>query len=438
MLLKSYVRSQSEYAKTMPKHDSDMLMILNTNVFSVNYILEYPSSIVLILPFTPEIIMAQHVTANITGDKYEFDPERWTTTNPRLPKRQPETGIDVLIAGAGIGGLITALECWRKGHNIIGILEQKDGPVYSGLYHTGMMRLMANISSGDIMVMQPSGMSIMRHWPDMWQDLEEEQVNAIVNFEMHTGKHIYGPTNPSFNDPEHLIDRKGPFVAPAQIRRKFFRMLLRQVAKLGFKVEYGKRVCEYFEDKTKRKGGVILQSGETYLADIVVAADGLGSPSESLITGQRTRTPTKSSGMSIYRAAFPTELAFKNETIRKRWGDSPAAWEYWLGPGMYIGVFISPETVGWGFTLLDPKGVAIESWEPDTDPEDVVKELLRVPDWHPAITALIRATPKGVVVHSPLLWRDLRREWISPNGHVVQVGDSAHNVSRNLFKWKIP
>ena len=46
-------------------------------------------------------------------------------------KRYPETGISVLIVGAGIGGLMTALECWRKGHSVK-ILERSAGPVYTG------------------------------------------------------------------------------------------------------------------------------------------------------------------------------------------------------------------------------------------------------------------------------------------------------------------
>jgi NADPH-dependent 2,4-dienoyl-CoA reductase/sulfur reductase-like enzyme len=90
---------------------------------------------------------------NVAGDKNEFDPLLWkddrmngineangtnqkngSSTNSRFPNRHPNTGIDVLIVGAGMGGLMTALECWRKGHNIVGILERSDGPVYSGIH----------------------------------------------------------------------------------------------------------------------------------------------------------------------------------------------------------------------------------------------------------------------------------------------------------------
>jgi hypothetical protein len=89
-----------------------------------------------------------HFPVNIASDKQEFDPERWaktpttesrvngkngTTPTSSLPSRHPSTGVSVLIVGAGMGGLMTALECWRKGHDVVGILERSEGPVYSGI-----------------------------------------------------------------------------------------------------------------------------------------------------------------------------------------------------------------------------------------------------------------------------------------------------------------
>lgn len=32
--------------------------------------------------------------------------------------RYPSTGLKVLIVGGGPGGCLTALECWRKGHEV--------------------------------------------------------------------------------------------------------------------------------------------------------------------------------------------------------------------------------------------------------------------------------------------------------------------------------
>ncbi|KAI0121122.1 putative monooxygenase [Xylariales sp. AK1849] len=384
---------------------------------------------------------------NIAGDKLEFDPARWEGADrSRRPKRHPETGVDVLVVGAGMGGLMTALECWRKGHSIVGILERNEGPVYSG----------------DIIAIMPSVASILRYWPDMQRDLEEDQVHVDLTYETHTGKHIFGPTVPSFNDPEHLAQktRDGPVLAAAQIRQRFYRMLLRQVAKLGLRIEYGKRVGSYFEDDVAGKGGVVLSNGQVRLASVVVAADGIRSPSELLIAGEHT--PTTSSGMSIYRCSYPRSLTSADPTVRERWGvgrgtpepqavpnldsasesktsrgdfsssPSSSSWEFWLGRGMYMGIFMGPDLVAWGFTPREqPDGEeATESWEPDVDPDTVADIMLRAaPDWHPAVTALVRTAPKGAVVHWPLRWRNLRREWTSTGGRVVQVGDSAHTFT---------
>ncbi|KAL6232651.1 hypothetical protein BDW75DRAFT_232613 [Aspergillus navahoensis] len=329
---------------------------------------------------------------NGTSDKQEFDPDRRiktsdtnkggvsgkndTTPTSNLPSRHPSTGITVLVIGAGMGGLMMALECWRNGHDAVGTIERNEGPVYSG----------------DIIVMQPPAVSIIRHWPDMLHDMEAEQVHVVVSYETHDGRHIYGPTVPFFNDPKHLATRKCPFVAPAQVRRKFYRMLLRQVAR-----------CGLHDEKAGKGGAIIATTGgeiEVRVADIVVAADGLQSPSEILIAGQHV--PQKSSGLSIYRT---------------RWGVSPPIWEYWLGPGMYLGVFVGDDIISFGFTPRDDvvEDTAMESREPDTDPETVTKIMLAgAGDWHPAVLALIRRAPKGAI-------------WTSPAGRVVQVDDSAHS-----------
>ena len=41
-------------------------------------------------------------------------------------KRSPSTGIDVLVAGGGLGGMFAAINCYRKGHNVK-ILESAKG-----------------------------------------------------------------------------------------------------------------------------------------------------------------------------------------------------------------------------------------------------------------------------------------------------------------------
>jgi 2-polyprenyl-6-methoxyphenol hydroxylase-like FAD-dependent oxidoreductase len=142
--------------------------------------------------------------------------------------------------------------------------------------------------------------------------------------------------------------------------------------------------------------------------------------------------------MSVYRTAFPAKLAFADEAVRERWGGKHT-YEFWMGSGMHIGLYLSPELAAFGITprdhLLAKDKVARESWDPDVSPDEVIDVLRRakVPgesdsDWHPVLEALVRTAPPSSIIHWPLRWRNLRREWVSPGGRVVQIGDSAHST----------
>jgi NADPH-dependent 2,4-dienoyl-CoA reductase/sulfur reductase-like enzyme len=48
-------------------------------------------------------------SSNPTSDEYRDRPS---------VQRYPLTTINVLVVGAGVGGLTAALECYRKGHNV--------------------------------------------------------------------------------------------------------------------------------------------------------------------------------------------------------------------------------------------------------------------------------------------------------------------------------
>ena len=268
----------------------------------------------------------------------------------------------------------------------------------------------------------------------MYREMEEDKVDVSSYYVRHNGEIIYGPSVPTFNDPEYLAEREGlyPFMGPVQIRKKFFAMLLRQVARLGLKVDYGHRVDRYFDDEASGLGGVVLQDGSVRVAHIVVAADAFKSTSELLVAGEPR--PARPSGMSVYRCAYPRELTLTDDAIQKRWGKGVEKefWEFWLANGMHLGIFISPELVAFGLTprdsfLQEGSAEPKELWEPNVDPEDVAKVLKRVPDWHPAAEALIRRAPRGSIIHWPLLWRNLRPQWTSKGGRVVQIGDAAHS-----------
>lgn len=77
----------------------------------------------------------------------------------------------------------------------------------------------------------------------------------------------------------------------------------------------------------------------------------------------------------------------KDPVVRQRWADADSrSWEFWLGSGMYMGIFMLPELVAWGFTRREghEDDDATESWEPDVDPDTVADMMVAAAVAQPA------------------------------------------------------
>ena len=73
------------------------------------------------------------------------------------------------------------------------------------------------------------------------------------------------------------------------------------------KAEFSHRVIDYYENTRAGKGGVVLDDRSKIEADVVVAADGVGTKSFSLVAGRKVEA--RSSGYAIFRTAYPVEYA---------------------------------------------------------------------------------------------------------------------------------
>ncbi|RGP80518.1 fusarubin cluster-monooxygenase [Fusarium longipes] len=322
--------------------------------------------------------------------------------------RYPETGINVLIAGAGLGGISCALECWRKGHTVR-VLDRSPTPVWTG----------------DNVQIQPSAILLLRHWPDMGYEVEENQYDVAMSYYKMTGERIWGPAPPMFNDPENLKGRRGFPSVNAHSRIKLYRAFLRQAERIGIQVEWGCKVVEYWEDLGQGAGGVTLESGEKRTADIVVAADGLRTKSNTIVPMPETLA---TSGKAIYRAGYPIEYALKDPLVKEMWNFDPEGqpvWQFWLGNGSHNMIAMTHDIAFWSFIHSHDES-ASESWVPDVDPSEVIAAMEKINAVHPAVAAFIKTAPKGSVVNWQLKFRDPHEQWTSPGGRVVQLGDAAH------------
>ncbi|KAK5136524.1 hypothetical protein LTR08_002868 [Meristemomyces frigidus] len=326
----------------------------------------------------------------------------------------PSTGIDVLVVGTGLAGLTAAIECIRKGHNVR-VLERA-----------------ADINTlGDMYFMGLPATRFFKHWPEMKAEYDSIGLhNAWIETYKHSGEQMVKPLYVADRLKAAGLDPKTP-PGTFQMRPLIYKMFVKQVQRLGVEIEFNRRVVDYFEDEATGKGGCVTDDGKRYEADVVIAADGVGSKSQKLVGGQ---VRAVSSGRAMWRAAFPIENLDKDPEVKEHYtmigpNNSEPIVRTYLGPGTYAMTLTRPDTMIW-IINHNATGSSAESWSNTIPPKEVLETMddgVGPNPWAPMMKRLIACTPDDTIVNFELLWRDPQPSWKSPHSRVVQIGDAAHS-----------
>ncbi|KAI8659175.1 hypothetical protein NCS56_01134300 [Fusarium sp. Ph1] len=287
------------------------------------------------------------------------------TSNIAEPiQRYPSSGLSILIVGGGIAGLGMAIEGHGKGHDVRVIDRRPNFEDY-----------------GDIIVIGDSALNAMKNWPGFLDACYESPFPR----EYHAYKFDGG-----------FIGKLGEGLGMC---RSLFHSLLHQYTlHLGIPIRYAAKVVDYFE--ADDHAGVHLEDGGDLTADIVVAADGIGSRSWHLING--TKEQPISSGLALFRSTYPLEQALKSPLVAEVWKDIDCESRLYFGPGAHMVLGKTSKEMIWMLTHKDDGG-AEEDWAKSTDPK---KALPYVEGWAPWFKHLITPTPEDGVVDFKLMWRN--------------------------------
>ena len=129
-------------------------------------------------------------------------------------------------------------------------------------------------------------------------------------------------------------------------RRKLHNLLYTYANELGISITFNTRATEFFE--TADVGGVTLENGHKLTADVVVAADGVGSKSRVILDGDKA-API-SSGFIMYRISFPVGPALGNDIISKEFAGHVDRGFLYIGPGAHMIVSKSGDDLCWLLT----------------------------------------------------------------------------------------
>lgn len=187
----------------------------------------------------------------------------------------PDSSIRVIIVGAGFAGLTAAIECHRKGHQVL-VLES----------FTELKVL------GDVISFGPNSVRIFHGWPGMKERLEPicHETNEI-QIRTWEGELIL---NQSWKEKEKSWGKNYN-----GHRGQIHKIVFEYAVELGIDIRLGLKVTDYFESDS---GAGVIANGQAFTSDIVLAADGVRSKGRMIVLGYEDKP--KASGYAVYRAWF--------------------------------------------------------------------------------------------------------------------------------------
>ncbi|KEF51134.1 uncharacterized protein A1O9_12748 [Exophiala aquamarina CBS 119918] len=197
-------------------------------------------------------------------------------------------------------------------------------------------------------------------------------------------------------------------------------------------IKFGMRVVNYEESDETGGGTAITDKGYRFEVDIVIAADGIRSKAEKIMTGKHIEAI--SSDWSIYRVTHPTNILQQISFLAKAYSFQDSDRDYcevFISPEGQAIVLISRELTTWIFKHVDPEQ-AEETWSTRLNASDALKSLEDTGlEWDNKALAVISQTPPNTVVDYKVTWRDPNPVWTSRLGRVVKIGDAAHSIIPN-------
>lgn len=196
--------------------------------------------------------------------------------------------------------------------------------------------------AGDFVGIGPSVTKQFQKWPGVAKTYSSIVYRPAMTLLTHDGTFVGGP----FELSEASDYRPVPVSRP-----KLIRALYDFAASLGIPILFGKRVVDYEESDETNLAYAITDKGERFEADIVVAADGIGSKVGKIMTGREVKA--MSSGFSVYRVTYPTKLLLEDPFLAEQYPlqkDDPDYCQVYISPKGQMIILVAPELTTWLLT----------------------------------------------------------------------------------------
>lgn len=321
-----------------------------------------------------------------------------------------QKSLDVLVVGAGLGGLAAALALQTDGHKVT-ILEAAEsfGEVclHKSINCDSRRVIIPESQVGAGIHLPPNSSRLLLRWG---VDLSKPQT---ISNKYHFIRYADGATiakiplddaMETHGAPYHLVHRADLHLA-----------LLDAARRAGVQVLSNKRVVDYNFDAPT----ATTAEGETFGADLLIAADGIKSFTRPLITGNADKP--RDTGDVAYRILLPGETLRQDPELSGLL-DDPCITS-WCGPGAHFIGYPIREGELYNVVICSTtySEMTDEAWVVEGDNRELQE---RFSSWEPRVTKLCS------LAQNFMKWRlcDVPNvsTWVHPSGKACLLGDSCH------------
>jgi salicylate hydroxylase len=323
--------------------------------------------------------------------------------------------LQIIIVGAGISGLASAIALSRNGHKVT-VFERRPN---------------TNEQSGSGVQLQPSGVKILQKWGllDQFDKIAHESgVVKIIRYadgDIIAEQSRKGPRRYAwmkiYGIPTSLTMLSQWYCLRNELRNFLYDTALSSGAEIHFN--------SGIQSVDLSIPCITFADGTTASADLIVGADGTNSVVRKTLYPYSGRLITKD---YVFQALIPREVMYQNEITRAMYEDHSLG--VWVGPNSWALTSTAPHQEVYDMQVL-LQGFADSGRDPNPDKHlELLENLNMVGDqldaWTPFyrdIWSKVTKFLKWRLVEAPL---DLPSA-LSPNGRVVIVGDAYHGQSPN-------
>jgi len=302
--------------------------------------------------------------------------------------------LDILIIGAGLAGISTAIVCASHGHTVTVLEAAKE---------------LAEIGAG--LQITPNAAKVLQHF-DLPQNFwDAGAIPKTLSVHRYSGDVL---AQTKHFDADVMKKYGAPFIDMHRVDLQ--KALHRKAVKLGVKFVMNQRVDTM--DFSQPRAKATTKSGECFTVDLVVAADGLWSAASREISPDIP--PPQPTGDLAYRIVLTLDQVQQDPEL-KSWISHPEV-HFWIGPGSHVVAYSLRACTMLNIVLLVP----------DDLPEGVAKQPGSLEEmkklfegWDPVLTKFL-----DKVEHVDK-WKLMYREddlpsWINEKSTLVLVGDACH------------